>query len=61
MNVSTKLRRAKRLLAMSNGGELFLFQGSQGRKAVVNAAEMLYDFRSTSQIDWVAPELSNLF
>ncbi len=61
MTNSTKLRAAKRLMISSNGGELFLFQGTRGRKAIINAAEMLYNFRSTSQVDWVAEELSNLF
>jgi hypothetical protein len=61
MTNATKLRSAKKLLISSNGGELFLFQGVKGRKAIVNAAEKLYGFRSTSQVDWVAPELSNLF
>ena len=61
MKTSTKLRAAKKLLISRNGGELFLFQGVKGRKALINAAEKLYEFRSTSNIDWVAEELSNLF
>jgi hypothetical protein len=61
MTNSTKLRAAKRLMISSNGGELFLFQGVKSRKAIINAAEKLYDFRSTSNVDWVAPELSSLF
>jgi len=61
MKTSTKLRAAKKLLISCNGGELFLFQGTKGRKALINAAEMLYDFKSTSQVNWVAPELSSLF
>jgi hypothetical protein len=61
MNNSTKLRRAKKLLTTSNGGELFLFKSQQERHALVLAFETVGSYRSSSNVQWASEELEMLF